>query len=168
MYIEKKTSNLLANIMKSLEAYCLLLLYLWRVLSFICHNIVLSLQSHCLFDVNLRPKCFEALVLTFVLELSDPYVQNMQCTVQFIKAEHFTPVPIPVVWAYPVVLFFKKNIRVSVKKRVYVCNSCPFYNYVRTPWTENFIRLFSKLTVKKERRYVRTNTNGSNRLSVSF
>ena len=40
--------------------------------------------------------------------------------------------------------------------------------YVRTAQTENFIRPFSKLTVKNERRYVRTNTNRSNCLSVSF
>ena len=36
------------------------------------------------------------------------------------------------------------------------------------PQTENFIRPFSKLTVKNESRYVGTNTNQSNCLSVSF
>ena len=41
------------------------------------------------------------------------------------KTERFTPVPVPVVRTYPVVHFFAKNVRVQVKKRVYVCNSRP-------------------------------------------
>ena len=65
--------------------------------------------------------------------------------------------------AYPVVRFFEKNVRVQIKKWVYECNCRPYdlqiRTYVRTPQTENFIRPFSKLTVKNERRYVRTNTN---------
>ena len=52
---------------------------------------------------------------------------------------------------------------------VKVCNCRPYdlqiRTYVRTPQTENFIRPFSKLTAKNERRYVRTNTN---RLFVSL